>query len=72
MVDGGPGTWPPGPTLSGPTLVPPTLPVTWLASDALRSTNAQIEFLLRRALAQSRAAARPRRTNAAPRAAIRR
>ena len=41
------------------------------AADELRSTNAQIEFLLRRALADA-GAARPRATDAAPRPATRR
>ena len=42
------------------------------AGDELRSTNAQIEFLLRRALAEAGPAARPRRADAAPRPAARR
>ena len=41
------------------------------ANDELRSTNAQIEFLLRRALAD-RPATPPRRTDASPRPAAHR
>ena len=42
------------------------------ANDELRSTNAQIEFLLRRALADAWPATSPRQTDAPPRPASRR